>query len=235
MAIYVNPFLNSAENHFNMHPQPRAAAAPQVAGIGHGGSGIGFMPALALGGFGGGGGRDVQYIASGDYGQMRQYQREDREESRASAAAVVGGIATVAFAAVSAFTLRSYCNDRDELHKAVEFKTNLNNGVIAGLHPDQRNQLNFVADSMIKGLETKCGRSRNIMILTGLALATGITAFVAGMMSINWLITASIIAGVAIAAIAAFTVVWYCTAKDDSSEYVKQQIQDLRQHYPQGL
>ena len=229
MANVVLPFLNSVQTHFNLNqPAPQAARQPGLMTA----PSIQFMPVFGMGGGNNNSGLNINANAS--IGEIREYQREDREGNRASAAAVVGGIATIALAGVSAFALRSYCDDCGELKIAKEFQEELENSPTIfdrfplDVRAERKRDLEKVTKKVIEILDAKCARSRNIVILTATALAAGIAAFVAGMFSIQWLITASIIAGVALAAVAVFMVVWQCTAKNDLSPIMAQKVENLR-------
>jgi len=185
-----------------------------------------MLPGL-LGG-GGGGGHSVNVIAADPrmLQEVRHQQQEDREENRATTAACLGGIGTIILSGLSALALRGYCDDRDELRKANEFK---NNTLPYLPDPNLRAHLTPIVDTHIDILETKTGRARNILLITGAALLTGVAAFIGGMMAIQWLITAAIIAGVALAAIGVFLVVWHCTEKTSLSHEMHQNILHLRQ------
>jgi hypothetical protein len=230
MAAVLLPHLNGISNYFGLsQPQAQAYRAPSV----------GIAPQIQVpmgfgGGYGGGYGSGVSVLAADStmFGAVRNAQREDREESRATTAAVVGGIATIALAGLSAFGLRSYCNDRKELQKAMEFKQILEQpNDLYGITVHQRVELTPVANKYIEILETKCGRSRNILILTGLALATGVAAFVGGMMSLKWLITASIISAVVVGSIAAFMIVWHCTDNTELPPAMARKVEAMQAQF----
>ncbi len=233
-SIIVLPVLDRLADHFNLNPQPHAAGAPNGSGMGMP-AGIGLMPAVA---FGGGGRQQVHYMAPANremYREMRADAREGRDEENANKAACIGAIGTIVLAGLSAFALRSYCNDRKELADLREFRdTDLafNPALhIEILGPQNHYDLHQVVDKSIGVLEAKCGRSRNIVILAAAALATGIAAFLGGMLAIKWLITASIITGVALAAIGVFMVVWNCTANDELPPAVANKVNALREHF----
>jgi len=217
-------YLTGVQNYFGLG---QAAAAPR--GAFGGGFSPFLQPALAVApAFGG---RDVQVtsINVSDpqmLGAIRSHRREDREEDRASTASWVGAIGTIVLAGLSALALRSYCNDRKELKNAEEFKTE----VLPLIEPNMRLELLPIVNKHIEIVENKVARGRNIMILTGLALTTGIAAFVGGMMSLQWLITTAIVAGVAIAAIGVFLVVWHCTENNALPPEMEQKIEALRDH-----
>ena len=228
MSSVLLPHLNGMSNYFNL-----GAAAPSAGGV------ASYIPSIrpqvSLGGGGYSNGLSVIAATPEMFGAVRNAQEEDREQSRATTAAIVGGIATVALSGLSACALRSYCNDRAELQKAINFKNILE--AAPGMYeisPHQRGELTPVANKYIEILEAKCGRARNILILTGLALATGIAAFVGGMMSLKWLITASIIAAVVVASIAAFTVVWHCTENTELPPQMADKILLMREQLNQS-
>jgi hypothetical protein len=185
-----------------------------------------IVPQLPLA-FGGGGG-GVHMHLNGDIRDVRQMQQEDRENDRAKQAACIGGLCAIACSALSAFTLRDYCNNRDALREAEEFRDDVLPH--AELRGNDRALMNLLLNEHIRNVEAKCSRSRNIVILTGLALGTAITGFLGGMFAIQAMITAAIIAAIAIACVTAFLVVWYCTAKVELSHANQAQLEALKQH-----
>lgn len=138
---------------------------------------------------------------------MDNQDRRDRDESRATTAAIVGGIAAVGLAALSAFNLRGYCDAQEFLESAVEFREQ----ELPHLEDNVRNEMRPLVNEAIRVGEAKLSKSRNILILTGLALGSAIAGFLGGMLSAQWLVTAAIIVGVVTLAVTAFAIVWYCT------------------------
>ena len=203
--------------------------------VNRGGFAFGTMPIIPVGfgsGFGQSSSVQVMQFDSVSLREVRQGQKEDKEERRATIAAVSGGIATVVLSGLSAFFLRSCNEDRANLQEARDFRESLNCDIpgassLNAIEFNFRGQLKPIADAQIKILETKAARSRNIVILKAAAVANAVSAFVGGMMAIQWLITASIIAAVALAAITAFTVVWHCTDKTEISREMNRQAQEL--------
>jgi hypothetical protein len=189
------------------------------------------IPNLIGGGGGNGNGYNVNVIATDPrmLQEIRHQQQEDQEQSRATTAAVVGGIGTIVFAALGALALRGYCNDREELKKAYEFK----NDILPHLDRQLILQVTPIVNEHIDILEAKTGRARNILFLTGFAALDVIAAFVAGMLAIQWVITACIVAGVALAAIGVFLLVWHCTEKSTLSDQMQQDVERLRAHLSQ--
>lgn len=175
---------------------------------------------------GGGGGHSVNVIATDPtmLREIRQQQQEDNENSRATTAAVIGGIGTIIFAGLSALALRGYCDNLEELQRAHEYK----NDILPLLDQDLRIEMTPIVNEHIRILEKKTGMARNIIVITGLALATAATAFVAGMLAVQWLITAAIITTVALAAIGVFLLVWQCTDKTSIPPEMQEQVARLR-------
>lgn len=170
--------------------------------------------------------RQVNIIASGPetLRELRAQDKDDRADERASSAARLGGIATILFSGGLAWVLRQYKNNQAELKRAQEFKS-------AGL-PQlpllRRQELAPIVNKHIEVVEAKVFNSRNIVILTVAALASAISAFAGGMLSMPALITASIVAGVVTAALALFAIVWHCTDNTSLPPEMKQKIETLR-------
>jgi hypothetical protein len=227
---HLNPtlrYLNGVQSYYS--PAQGQQASQGVAS----GLGGGWMPSLStplviptsIGG--GNGGHAVNVIAADPamLQEMRNQQQEDNEQSRATTAAVVGGIGTIVLAGLSALALRGYCDDREELQRAYDYRSNN----LPRLEQGLMDEMTPIVNAHIGILEAKTGRARNILIITGAALVTGATAFIAGMLAIQWLITAAIVVTVAIAAIGVFLVVWHLTEKTTLSPEMQEDIATLRE------
>lgn len=124
----------------------------------------------------------------------------DANSQRASDAVCIGGIAAVALAGASALFLRKFVNDCQAYRAFNEVEWDegvLNEG-------EQNRFRNFLNDRRwFSGTVTFTSLS---------LLATAGAAFVGGMLSLQWLITASIIAAVAIGVIGMFSIVFQWSA-----------------------
>lgn len=191
-----------------------------------------YMPAIipSFGGGGGGGGcggRGVQQMVVADAagaGILRQYDREDRNEERATSASIIGAIATIALAGLAAFTCRTYLKDKKDLQDAQEYR---NNG-LNQLNDQTRAELTPILNKHIEILEGKNLKNKTVVGLTGILLASGTAAFIGGMMSIQWVITASIITAVGAGAVGAFALVWFYMEDTSLPAPMLQQLNDLR-------
>ncbi|MBF8263732.1 MAG: hypothetical protein HW387_1397 [Parachlamydiales bacterium] len=148
--------------------------------------------------------------------QARQYQNENSKADRASAAAWLGGIAFIIIAGLAAFVIEDREKINERLKVAKDFKDQIPKS--QNIPEAEKDALHSIAEQDIDILEKKSTRNRNILILTGCALATAVTAFAAGMLAVQWLITATIVASVAILAIGAFATVWYCMDNTSNAE-----------------
>ncbi len=188
-----------------------------------------ISPVLGFGGMGSPS-RSVNVIAAdrGTLGALRSYELEDRDYSRASGAAFLGGVATIALSGGLAYVLRTMSNTTAELKRAREFKAE----ELPSMSEAERRELRPIVNKHIEILEGKAFHQRNIVVLTGSALACALTAFLGGMFSIQWLITAAIIAGVATGAFAIFAAVWHAT--DSSGQLPEEMRQKLIQLTARG-
>jgi len=217
----VSNYLQDVIKYYQIN-QPAQAAQPQQ-GLGAiAAPAINLVPAFGLGGMGAGGGGGVGINIIGDLNQAREYQREQRDENRATSAAWIGAILTIIGSAGLACIMSKWNEASERLQEARDFKENQ----IPLINPQaQRQQLEIIVNKDIRILEKKVSQARNIVILTGLALAAAVTGFVAGMLSMQWLITTAIIVGVAVLAIGAFAAVYYCMQKAEKPEGVVEYMQ----------
>ncbi len=226
LVAYYNlaPDLNLAQQQANQQQPLGGGFLPRVR--------VNFPP--VIGGFGGnsgGAGYNVNVIGGAEVlGQVREHQREDREENRATSATWIGAILTIIGSAGLACVVSSWNETSERLEAARDFK----NDQIQFFPEQDRPNLIQGLNKHIKNLEKKNSSIRNIVILTATALASTATAFVAGMFAIQWLITASIVVGVATLAVGTFFAVLYCLQKPEEPtefiEYLRAHPQDLQVH-----
>lgn len=161
------------------------------------------------------------------------------EKSRETKAAVAGAIIAILGSAVSAFMFSTYRNERDEIVKYRKFSAELEydpyHPTGLGLNPlmnsEKRGQLKFVADTAIQDCKRKCSRVRNYSILTVAAVAIASAAFIGGMLSMQWLITASIVSGVGLAMVSAGLVSGDYNRKNALPENFETKISELLQYF----
>jgi hypothetical protein len=131
--------------------------------------------------------------------------QQDRQEDRQINAAWIGGIMTILFAGISAHALKQYRKDSQELASAkINFQHLLSNGASA-----REIAIRPIWEKHIEVLEAKCSRACHIALFVIGLLASATTAFIGGMLAVNWLISASIVSAVAIAAIGGFDLAWH--------------------------
>lgn len=167
---------------------------------------------------------------AGDTRQLRQMRKEEQEERRESLAAWIGGIGTVIVAGLGAYVLKSYVEDRKAWKDAKEFQTN----VLPQLsnHPQVDFQsLSQVTQKHVELLESKLAKGRRIVLLTAGVFACAAAAFVGGMFGFPWLITASIVGGVALATIGVFSCVWHWNDPTSLSREELRQMQIQRNQF----
>ncbi len=165
-----------------------------------------FVPALSLnlGGNSGGGGF---FALSGSASEMKALRKEEKEESKQEMAAIIGGIVVIAFSFLTGLALGKYRQTQEELNESREYARNK---LTDNTDPTERSAIN----KHIKKVERDFYRSRDILILTAGVLASGIAAFAGGMLGISSLITAGIVAGVAVVALTGFSIALSCTEKE---------------------
>lgn len=156
------------------------------------------------GGFMCGGGTQTHVIGNA------QDVRQIREDDRASNAALIGGLAAIAFSAITAFTLKSYLANSAALEKAKNFRT----FTLPNLTDAEQKTLTPILNRHIENVEANVTKSRNYSILAGAVLVSAIAGFIGGMAAAPWLITASIVSVVFTACIGAFYIAW--TWSDDT-------------------
>ncbi len=131
--------------------------------------------------------------------------RQDRQEDRQINAAWIGGLTTILFAGLSARALKQYRNDSRELASAkIHFQHLLSNAA-----SPKEIAIRPIWQKHIEILEDKCTRARHITLLVTGLLASASAAFMGGMLAVSWLISASIVSAVAIAAIGGFDLAWH--------------------------
>lgn len=228
MSSQVRPFLDHMLGYYRPAPQVHHTApqvyhpAPQPA-YNHNRPQI--IPYVIHAG-GNTGGHHVQVIATDPQTvrEIRRNEEEDRQNANNTLAAVIGGIFTVVFAGVAAFAGRALINSQKELDQAIEFK----NQELLNLDQQVQNTLSPILNKHIENLESQAFWSKTFVVLTAGALICAGSAFVGGMLSLPWLVTAAVVGGVGLAAISAFSAVWYCTEDNGLSPQMLQQIEDLR-------
>ena len=221
MATIQN-YLKGVVRYYDLAPAGERSRYEHIAPREYGSRGFNLVPAFGYGGggygYGGNNGMNVNVMGGTDVmRQARHFQQEDRNNDRASSAAFLGGILTVGIAAGLAYVAKNWSNTNGRLEEARQFKEEQ---IPLIENTQQRAELLGIVNKDIKILEKTAFRNRNFVILTGFALATAATAFAAGMLGVQWLITASIVAGVATAAVGAFAAVWYAMEKAEAPEGV---------------
>jgi hypothetical protein len=217
----VQNYLNGLGNYY--HIEPEQHRRQNGSGGGYASSAVNFVPAFGFGGGGyGGSNSNVTVIGGTDVmRQNREYQIADRNDNRASGAAWMGGILTIIGAAGFAYVLKNWTNTRDELKKAHQIKQDQ----IPFLDTrEEKAKVMSIVNQHINNLEKQVSRQRVFVVLTGLALATAATAFAAGMVAAQWLITAAIVVGVITLAVGAFTAVWCAMDKTEVPTGLKEII-----------
>ncbi len=202
-------FLHSLAQRYPLElhaEQPREAYAPQ---------GSGYMPQVVVrpGWFSSWGSGTQQPLTSRHIvattpetiQQLHQTEMQDQERSRASSFAWIGGLATVALAGVAGFFGRSMHDNHQAITEARNFQTN----VLPSLDPSRQAELSTIVQRELEIREASYAKTRNWAILGGITLGAAIAAFTGGMLVISWLMTASIIVGVAAAAFGVFSVAWH--------------------------
>ncbi len=169
-----------------------------------------FIPAPIIingGGCGGSSGRHVQIVASNPQTirELRNCELQDQHNSSGTAAAVAGGIGTILFAAGAAFVGKMLVDNSKKLNQAIQFRDE----TLPQMDQQIQQRLRPIISKHIENLESKSFWSKMFVAVTVGALACAVTAFVAGMFTLPWLITAAVIGGVLIAATGAFCGVWY--------------------------
>lgn len=224
MSNSVHSFLDGLTSYYHIGQRAEASLSNRQEFS----SGVHFIPSYGFPfGYGGASssGRHVNVIATGqDLETIRRHDREDREDQRQTSAAVIGGIGAIVLAGASAFFLKDYLKDKEELSKAQAFR----NHILPTLDHRLASQIAPIANKHLEILEAKCIKSRNIALLTGGVLAAATAAFAGGMFAISWLITASVVAGVALAAIGAFTIVWHWGDVDSLPIEMQRKVQELQ-------
>lgn len=223
----VQNYLNDLGNYYNID-QEQGRRRRNGSGGGYASSAINFVPAFGMGGGGGysGSNSNVTVIGGADVmRQQRDYQIADRNDNRASGAAWMGGILTIIGAAGFAYVLKNWTNTKEELKKAHQFKQDQ----IPLLETrEEKAKVMSIVNHHINNLEKQASRQRVFVVLTGLALATAATAFAAGMVAAQWLITAAIVVGVVTLAAVAFTAVWYAMDKTEAPAGLREVLQAQR-------
>ncbi|MDE3046312.1 MAG: hypothetical protein KGJ02_06690 [Verrucomicrobiota bacterium] len=162
--------------------------------------------------------------------------QENAERDRASGAACIGAIFTLCLAPLLAYVAKQYKEDKRVLKDAQETQaliTNANWGDGEGIDPALKNEFVALHKENIDILKGKAARTRNYVLLTAGLLACAVTGFVGGMFAMQGLITASIIAGVALAAIGLFVIV-YNWGNPELSALSKQRLADLMKHFEEN-
>ncbi len=222
MSQQVLSFLNSLHNYYLpglSNPLPESRWVPNV--LGH------VTAPLVLGG--GCTGHRIQVIASNaeTIQELRRNDREDRQNSQGTMAAVIGGICTVALAGVAAFVGRNFLSSTKELNDAVGFRDQQ----LPHLEARVQSILRPIVNKHVENLESKAFWSKTFVALGIGALACAIAAFAGGMLTLPWLITASVVGGVFTAASGTFAGVWYFMKDHSLSSQMLQQVEQLRIQY----
>ena len=162
-------------------------------------------------------------VFSDNIDKIRQFAKEEAESERQTGAAVMGALATVALAGLSAMALKNYQNDRLELANSWKLLESLESNTtpqVMALRP--------ILNKHIEILGNKCARARRIAMLVAALFATAIAAFGGGMMGMNWLVTAAIVASVALAAMALFGMVWYADQQIRLPLSMQRELEELQ-------
>jgi hypothetical protein len=224
----IHNYLNGLGSFYGLNPADQQVNQQQPA-FGEILPRAGLNIAPVIGGFGSNNGTGGYLpIVTGVNGmaQARQYQKEDREENRATSAACIGAILTVVGAAGLACVMNSWNETTERLDQVRAFRDD----ELPHFTPDQKARLTPIVNKDISILEKRNSQARNIVLLTATALASAVTAFVAGMFSVQWLITVAIVVGVATLAIGTFLTVSRCLQKSETP-MERAYYQDLvRQH-----
>ncbi len=157
-------------------------------------------------------------------------KKEERENDRATTAAIVGAVGVVTLSVAKAFYDRAKENNGQNLTRLQEALT-IREGLQSGALPVPPDGLNLRTITQINKadldiLEEKTSRIRDLGWAISVGIGCSAAALIGGMLSVQWLITASIVVGVATLALGAYATVWHCTANTNMPRDLLAWIED---------